>query len=308
MRIPKVSVITVNYNQTQITRELLYSIQRQDFCDLEVIVVDNGSEQNDCDQLSAEFAGVHVLRSDENLGFAGGNNLGIKAAKGNFLFFVNNDTEIPKGTIMDLVNVLESVPESGVVNPLIYFYDQPTITQFAGYTPIRKLTGQNHALGYKKEVKVGNRIIETPYAHGAAMMVKREVIETIGGMPENYFLYYEELDWGQQIRNARYKILVSHRSYILHKESISTGKKSPLKTYFQTRNRILFMRRNYHGLALLTFLLFFLLMVIPKRVAEFVRSRQWQHLKSFQAGVLWHLSNNTDSYRIGYIYDGLRAK
>ncbi|MFY0598792.1 MAG: glycosyltransferase family 2 protein [Cyclobacteriaceae bacterium] len=301
-----VSIITVNYNQAQVTRELLQSIERLGLANLEVIVVDNASEINPISDLQDGFPWVKAIRSNQNLGFAGGNNLGIKYATGNYLFFLNNDTEVPEGTIEDLASVLDSNLEAGVVNPLIYYYDQPDVVQFAGYTLINGLTGRNEAIGYGQKLKPCDEVIETPYAHGAAMMVRREVIEDVGGMPENYFLYYEELDWGQQIRNAGYKMCVSHRSKILHKESISTGKDSPLKTYFQTRNRLLFMRRNYEGFSLLLFFVFFGLLAIPKSIFKFIRAKEWQHLRSFQAGVKWNLFNDRQSNQIGYIYDGLR--
>ena len=87
----------------------------------------------------------------------------------------------------------------------------------------------------------------TPYAHGAAMMVKREVIERAGMMPECYFLYYEELDWSMMISRAGYDIWYEPTCTIFHKESQSTGQNSPLRTYYLTRNRLLFVKRNSTG-------------------------------------------------------------
>ncbi len=303
----KVSIITVNFNQSQVTMELLRSIEQLGLNNLEVIVVDNGSKSDNQTIIKTNFPWITFIQSEQNLGFAGGNNLGIAASTGDYLFFLNNDTELTEGTIDDLVKTLEEHPEAGAVNPLIYYYDQPTLVQFAGYTPINKITGRNEAIGYHQTISLSQEIFETPYAHGAAMLVRREVIEQIGGMPENYFLYYEELDWGRQIAQAGYKILVSHRSAIYHKESISTGKSSPLKTYFQTRNRILFMRRNYHGLGLMLFLIFFGFLALPKSILKFTIHHEWKHLKSFLAGVRWHFQNGIHSQRIGYIYEELRS-
>lgn len=308
-----VSIITVNYNQMQVTRELMHSIEKlklfnqpNEDLSLEVIVVDNASKETEADQLKKDFPWVKIVCSKENLGFAGGNNLGIEQASGDYLFFLNNDTEVPERTIEDLIRVLEENPKAGAVNPLIYYYDQPDVVQFGGYTSINKLTGRNESIGYGKKLKLRDEVLETPYGHGAALMVRKEVIAQVGGMPENYFLYYEELDWGQQIQKKGYKMMVSYRSRILHKESISTGKASPLKTYFQTRNRILFMRRNYAGFSLLLFLAFFGFLAIPKNIIKFIKAGEWLHLRSFREGVKWNFFNSKQSHHIGYIYNGLR--
>ncbi len=304
---PRVSIITVDFNQPAVTRELLQSLEASEWTNLEVIVVDNGSKVNNCESLSIDFPWAKAIRSEVNLGFAGGNNLGIKHATGDYLFFVNNDTEIPVGTITDLVNALLENPKAGAINPMIYYFDHPELVQFAGYTPINAFTGRNNSLGYGQKLGLSADVHNTPFVHGAALMLKREVLDHIGLMPENYFLYYEELDWGQRIHNAGFEMLVSHRSKILHKESVSTGKASPLKTYFQTRNRILFMRRNYHALQLTMFFIFFGVFTIPKSILKYVLSREWSHLKSFIEGVKWHFRYGIESHRIGYIYDALRA-
>ena len=270
----KVSIISVNYNQPEVTLELLESLEKQDYQDLEIIVVDNDSKLDPTRLIHDQYPEVKVIRSDQNLGFAGGNNLGIKEASGDFLFFLNNDTEVPNGTIKALVDAFSLNPKTGVVCPIINYFDQPGLTQYAGYTAINSLTGRNQAIGYKQQVQPKLRISETHYAHGAAMMVRREVVDQVGLMPENYFLYYEELDWGAQIKKAGYKIQVVQSVFILHKESVSTGKASPLKTYFQTRNRLLFMRRNMSLTQKVMFYCFFLCVALPKNVLQFVFRRE----------------------------------
>ncbi len=303
----KVSIITVNYNQPEVTLELLQSLRDQDYKDLEVIVVDNGSQEDPSEIIGARFAEAKVIRSDHNLGFAGGNNLGIREATADYLFFLNNDTEVPKGTISALVHALDQSPCVGVVSPIINYYDKPAVTQYAGYSAINSLTGRHHAIGHKKILQPRMEVRDTHYAHGAAMMVKREAIEAAGMMPENYFLYYEELDWGTQIKRAGYKIQVEFSVNVLHKESVSTGQASPLKTYFQTRNRLLFMRRNMPFWRQLVFYSFFLLIAFPKNILTYTIKFQLRHLDSFWNGVWWNLTNGTKSERIGYKYESLRG-
>ena len=132
----KVSVITVNYNQPQVTEELLQSIfSLNRYPETEIIVVDNGSRNNPVSDWLNKFPDVRFIRSESNLGFAGGNNLGIEAASGEYLFLVNNDTEFTPGLIETLVSVLDERPEVGVVSPKIRFFHQPDTLQYAGFTP-----------------------------------------------------------------------------------------------------------------------------------------------------------------------------
>ena len=143
-----------------------------------------------------EYEEVRFLRSDENLGFAGGNNIGIRASNGDFLFFVNNDAEVPAGAIHRLLDLYQEVPDLGAVSPLLCYYNEnpgqaPDLIQYAGTTYVHPLTARNRTLG-EKEPDRGQFSSPKPtaYAHGAAMMIPRSVIERVGLMPENFFLYY----------------------------------------------------------------------------------------------------------------------
>ncbi len=246
------SIITVNYNGLKDTCSLIDTIPFNEY-PLEVIVVDNASKEDEGSVISQRYPQVKVIRSDKNLGFAGGNNLGIKAALGDYLFFVNNDTLFFRGTrcevrgagIDSLIERLKSNPHIGAVCPKIRFAWDDAPIQFAGYTPLSPITMRNRSIGFgEKDKGQYNEAHSTPYTHGAAMMVKREVIEKAGLMPEDYFLYYEELDWSMMIRRAGYEIWYEPACTIYHKESQSTGQNSPLRTYYITRNRLLFTKRN----------------------------------------------------------------
>ncbi len=244
------SIITINYNGLKDTCDLMDSLPLED-TSLEVIVVDNASKHNEAVQIEQRYPQVKVIHSDRNLGFAGGNNLGIQVALGKYLFFINNDTVFRdkrlevRGEIDSLIQRLESSEEIGMVCPKIRFTWDHHPIQFAGYTPLSRITVRNQAIGCG-EADYGqyDTAHPTPYAHGAAMMVKREAIEKAGMMPECYFLYYEELDWSLMIRRAGYTIWYEPACTIYHKESQATGQDSPLRTYYLTRNRLLFVRRN----------------------------------------------------------------
>ena len=288
----KVSIISVVYNQVEVTLDFLKSVREQEYRLVEIIIVDNGSAV-DTSILKARFPEIKLIRSSKNLGFAGGNNLGIKAAKGHYLFFVNNDTTIPKGTISGLVERFTKCPNAGIICPQIaYYHDQKTL-QYSGSTDINPWTGRNQSIGHKQPMVLAEGIKETAYAHGAAMFTSRALVKKIGGIPEAYFLYYEELDWSLQFRKAGYKIYVDHGLYILHKESMSTGKCSPLKIYYQTRNRILFMKRNFGASQQAAFFLFFTLCTFPKTTLTFLLKGHFLSLKAFLNGIGWHFGRLT---------------
>lgn len=253
------SIITVNYNGLKDTCALIDSITFNE--DMEVIVVDNGSKENEASILQDRYPNIKVIRNDKNLGFAGGNNLGIKAAKGKYLFLINNDTVFKEFNLDVLIKRLESSPKIGMVCPKIRFAWANNPIQFAGYTPLSTITIRNKAIGYGEEDKGQyNTPHQTPYAHGAAMMLKREVLDKVGLMPECYFLYYEELDWSMMMTRAGYEIWYEPASTIYHKESQSTGQNSPLRTYYITRNRLLIVKRNWSGFT--KYLSYFYLIVI----------------------------------------------
>ncbi len=242
----QISIITINYNGFKDTCELIETLPLEDDT-IEVIVVDNASKEDEAISIKQRYPQVNVIRSKENLGFAGGNNLGIKAAHGKYLFFINNDTLFRPQTsdLRLLVSRLESTMNIGMVCPKIRFTWGNHPIQYAGYTPLSHITLRNQSIGCG-EADHGqyDTAHPTPYAHGAAMMVKREVIEQVGMMSECYFLYYEELDWSMIIRRAGYDIWYDPAVTIYHKESQSTGQASPLKNYYMTRNRLLFAKRN----------------------------------------------------------------
>ena len=121
------------------------------------------------------------------------------------------------------------------------------------------------------------------------MMIPGKVLKEVGLMPEMYFLYYEELDWCEQFKRKDYKIYYQCRSLIYHKESMSTGKHSPLKTYYLTRNRILFMRRNVGPVSVFVFMLFLVFFTIPKNTLLYLVKKQTGHLKAFWKGIYWNI-------------------
>ena len=250
----RLSVITVNYNGLRDTCSLLDHLTF-DHNDTEVIVVDNGSANNEAETIASRYANVKCIRSERNLGFAGGNNLGISHAQGKYLFFVNNDTEVSMDDIERLINRIETSEHIGIVCPKIRFFYGDRHIQYAGFTPMSRITCRNRGIGYN-EADIGQYDTprQTAFAHGAAMMARRDTVNKVGLMPECYFLYYEEMDWSMMMKRNGYQIWYEPSATVYHKESQSTGANSPLKTYYLTRNRLLFIKRNSEHFRLLSYL------------------------------------------------------
>ena len=280
----KLSIITINYNGLKDTCELIDSIPFNN--DLEVIVVDNASEKDEASLISAKYPQVQVIRSSQNLGFAGGNNLGIKAARGKYLFFINNDTIFKEFNVQALIDRLESSPKIAVVCPKLRFSWGNNPIQFAGYTPLSKITVRNQAIGFGEEDHGQyDTAHSTPYAHGAAMLIKREALEKVGLMPECYFLYYEELDWSMMFTRAGFEIWYDPACTVYHKESQATGQNSPLRTYYIVRNRLLLVKRNWNGVTKYLSYAYLLGVVGVRDILKYALSGKWELLKASTNGL-----------------------
>lgn len=298
-----VSIITVNYNQSYVTDELLDSIINYNtYNAIEIIVVDNGSDVNPIPNWEAKYPNFTFIRSAKNLGFAGGNKLGIDSARGDFLFLVNNDTVFSPKLIDTLVETLNANNEVGIISPKLLYFDQPTVLQYAGYTKMNYFTARNKCIGqYEIDHGQYDSIIgKTSFAHGAAMMVTREVIDKVGLMADNFFLYYEELDWCDQIKKNGFEIWINTNAVIYHKESISVGKKSALKEYFMNRNRILFIRRNASFIPKLYFLFYFILFVTPRNMLTYLKENNFSYCKQLFRAIYWNFTNSVKSKFLGY--------
>lgn len=291
---PLVSIITLNWNQTAVTCEFLESTRQLTYTNFEILVCDMGSDIDPTHLINqAGYPNTKVLRSHTNLGFTGGNNWGMRQASGDFVFIVNNDTEVTPDLLDVLLEPFYEDATVGVTCPKIRFYHQPQIIQYAGFNPIDLYTGRTTAVGTLEEDKGQHNVSGyTHGAHGCAMMLKKEVIEKVGMFPEKFFIYYEEWDWSARILKKGYKIYYQAKGLIFHKESISMGKQSAIKVYYHTRNRILYMRRNTNALQFTLFCVFFILVSTPKAILKFTINKQMAHLKSFIKGVTWNLSKS----------------
>lgn len=300
---PLVSILTVHFNQPLVTEEFLHSLRTvNEYPDIEVIVVDNGSTEDWTADWRVRFSGVTFIRSERNLGFAGGNNLGLEVARGDYYFLINNDTEFTAGALGKLVAVLEKWPEVGMVSPRLHYFEDRNLIQYAGYTAMNYATGRNRCVGQfeRDDGQYDGHSGPTAYVHGAAMLVRKTALDKVGLMDPNYFLYYEELDWCERIKKAGYAAYVELDAVIYHKESVSVGKRSAIKEYFMNRNRILFLRKHASSVNFALFCAYFAATVIPRNLLRYLSNREYTFIPVFFKAIRWHFTHPADSPDLGY--------
>lgn len=188
----KLTFITVNYNGLEDTKALLQSIRDAKLSiDYAVVVVDNGSKVDEWVLLKSSFPEILGLRSEANLGFAGGNNLGLDFVETDYYYFINNDTLLPEGAdkqIQDMLAFMASDTSIGGISPKIKYVEESNMLQYAGCTPLSAVTLRNQQIGYQEEDRGQyQEIIEVPYLHGAAMLISKVALQETGPMPEFYF-------------------------------------------------------------------------------------------------------------------------
>jgi GT2 family glycosyltransferase len=249
LSVPHVTIIMLTWKSYEVTRDCLLSLRSLDYRNFEVLLVDNASGDGSPEKLAAEFPEVKLIRNAENLGFPGGNNVGIREAlkeSTRYLLLLNNDTIVAPDFLSQMVRVAETDPSIGVVNPKIYFFEPSDRLWCAGgcYTPWWSLSRARGV--HERDVGKYDRTEEISFATGCAFLIKTEVVRRIGLLDETFFLGFEDLDWSLRVAQAGYKIYYVPTSVIWHKDSYDTKKNhgKPVKDFYSTRNRILFARKH----------------------------------------------------------------
>lgn len=278
----KVCIIVLNWNGKEDTLDCLMSLRSTDYGNYRVVLVDNGSEDDSVAAVRRDFPEAEVVETGKNLGFAGGNNVGIEYAikqGADYVFLINNDTIVHPDYLKELVAVAESDAQIGAVGSKIYYYSEPERIWFAG-GKINWLKNKGEHIGLD-EIDKGqfDEIREVGYLTGCALLVKREVVERAGVLEDDYFLYYEDADYSLRIRNAGYKTVYAPKSRIYHKVSRSTKPGSSSYVYYHVRNGLVNARRN-GSLAVKVAIYFYALYLFMRqlvKIAFFPGKRQWAY-------------------------------
>ncbi len=246
---PHVFLVILNWKRPDLTLACLESVMALDYpkeC-LHIVVVDNASGDDSVALIRDAFPEVSVLANNENLGFAGGNNVGIDFAMihgADYILLLNNDTVVAPDLVSRLIAVGESDAAIGVVTPTILYYDDPERIWCAGAAIDWKMgTTQRLRSDLLFDMNSVN-LEDVDFASGCAICVKRSAIERCGNMDSRFFLYYEETDWCVRIRRAGFRCVLVASAKVWHKVSSSVEDSSPLQVYYMTRNRLLFLEKS----------------------------------------------------------------
>ncbi|GFO68111.1 glycosyl transferase [Geomonas limicola] len=242
-----VYIILLNWNGIQDTLECLESCRALTYRSAQIVVVDNASSDGSEDLLRQRYPDLPVLQTGSNLGYAGGNNVGIRYALergADYVWLLNNDTTVHPEALSELVRVAETEREAGILGSKILSYADPKLIWFAGGW-VQADRGETGHVGLGvPDLGQFDAVTDTGYVTGCSLLVKREVIEKIGTMDEGYFLYFEESEWCLRAKRQGYRLLYTPGSVVWHKESVSTRKLAGAWIYYMTRNRLYFMSRN----------------------------------------------------------------
>lgn len=298
-RVVDVSIITVSHNGFDETCKMIESIQRHvHSVTYEIIVVDNASLRNDIPILRKKYPSVRILRSHEKINYASGYNLGATISNGKYLFFVNNDTCVKDDSLHYLVECMKTDHTIGGVCPMLCYSDEDALIQFAGFSPLTRYTLRNKCIGHKEEVdNIYMQPMEIPYLHGAAMMVKREVYERVGGIPTMYFFYFEEWDWSLAIQACGYKLWYEPHCVIYHEKSRGERLPSQLKVYYRIRNRFLFAYRNRTRRERFISHFYLLCGAFPKECLGYLMKKEYHLIRASISGV-WDYFKMTKKEKI----------
>ena len=245
---PRVAIIILNWNGKEDTLECLASVRQILYSNFEIVVVDNGSDDGSPEAIAKLYPQVTLIQTGENLGYAGGNNVGLRHALANgaqYILLLNNDTIIDKNILIAFVEGSASLADSGVLSAKIYYHSEPRKLWYAGVYLKKPLYFVHVGRDQIDDETAYSSIIETEYACGCALFAHTSIVRKVGLLDERFFLTYEEVDWCYRARNYGYKSFVVPNAKVWHKVSASFGgEKSPLALYFFKRNTLLFARKH----------------------------------------------------------------
>lgn len=241
----RVSINILHFNNLDVLTACLQSCQLISYPNYEIIIVNNGprsqlnslAENNHADLVSS------IINCPQNLGYAGGNNIGIREAlkRGSeYILLLNDDTVVSPDFLSILLETAEKSTDIGIVGPTIYYFDEPQRIWFAGarFDPDSCMIKSHETAHIDNEVS--SDLIDSDYITGCALLIKKAVIEKIGLLDERFFLYWEDVDWGLRAQKAGYKNMIIPAAHLWHKVSVSTGgMDSSLRAYHKTRSHLL---------------------------------------------------------------------
>ncbi len=266
---PKVYVVLINWNGYVHTAACIKSLQKSTYENFKIIVVDNGSKNNQADRIKKAFPKITLLKNKANLGYSVANNQGIKLALKNgaeYIFILNNDTVVEKNCIQNLLGYCSKNKFSGIVAPKILFYKTNIIWSLGGHhqpiTTIPRLNGQG-----KPSAKIKKEVIKPEFLTGCALFIHKNVFNKVGMFDKDYFAYHEDIDLSYRAKNSGLELICLTGSTVWHKVSKSTKQKpdkvGEVMGYLMARNSLIYGYKNYCGIKRVYYLFAQILIKFP---------------------------------------------
>ncbi len=293
--LPKVTVLILAYNNQKDVVSCLKSIQQIAYSNYDIVLVDNASKDDTVDAVAKDFPFVKIIRNSKNVGRTAGYNVGIKHCRGDMIFFLDQDTIVDKYLLTELVSASISDPLIGAVGPVIFYFDHPNRVWSAG-TCVNLLTGKTKFLNQDQRKTNDLTSIREVQQHPTAILVKKEVIDIIGGYDDSLFMVYCDSDFCMKIWKSGYKIVLAPKAKLWHKETLPVdhcsllGMTSPKRAFLIARNRIIFMKTYAGTLNFISFMGLFLPVYVLYYTANMIAEKRHNLLKFYWKGTLMGLS------------------
>lgn len=245
---PKILIILLTWNNIEDTLECIYSIRKQDYSSLDILLVDNASSDGTVDIVKKAYPEITIIKNTSNLGYAEGNNIGINYALSQDyygIFILNNDTVLAENCLSELVDELQHHSDAGAVAPISFYYCQKNRIYFAG----GKITPRGYPVHvhYKEEYFDSININPTTdWLNGCAILFRSQTLRVVGGFDPKFYLLFEDVDWSLRAKKYGYSLRIAGKSHLWHKISVSFGATwSPQYLYYYTRNSLYFIKNHF---------------------------------------------------------------
>ena len=241
---PRLAILVLNWNRRDDTLACLDSLAASDYPHADVIVIDNASTDDSVAAIRQRFPAIRVVENDQNLGYAGGNNVGLQLAmdeRFDAVMILNNDTTVAPDAVARMVRVLRSDPRIGIVSPVIYYRDEPELIWSAGGEIDWRRGEAPSTFTDSRVTALPDAVYDIEHVSGCCMLVRADAIRSAGMIDKRFFMYYEETEWCVRIARAGYRIVVEPDASIWHAIQPDEQLGSTTVAYYMTRNRLLLL-------------------------------------------------------------------
>lgn len=289
MAYPHVLIIILTWNHWEVTRHCLDSLRRLTYPNYQVLVVDNGSSDDTVAQIREQYPEVMLLENGRNLGFAAGCNVGLRYAlerETDYVFLLNNDTEIPPGLLDVLVPEAESLPRLGILSPELRYDHEPDRIWFRGsYRHPLTLEATDFGPLGPRRIRRQDSARAVDYLFGTAMLIPNQALQAVGLFDESFFMYYEDMDLSIRMQRAGYRLYSTTRTALTHQVAASTDEHSDFRYYHKARSSVIFFRKHAGWLRRL-------LVIIPYRTGSMISTvtrlaskGEWATVRAYLRGL-----------------------